>query len=275
MQAAFKLEGVVVSVGYADYLAETLPLNLRHFDRLMIVTAPEDVETQRVGAYYGVPHTQTDKFRARWGEFHKAKGINHALEFLARDGWVCHLDADIVLPPTTRRLLERAQLDQGLLYGCDRFNVTGFDQWRLHQAMPQLQQDDYHVQLDAFPLAPRFSGERMGGYAPPGFFQLWHAGTRDVRYPSDHTTAAKTDVLFSSQWYRRARALLPEFVAYHLMAEPAAQGANWDGRVTARWGPEPDRRHHHHPCHHRHRHHWHHHHPHPYGPGPTQDQERV
>jgi hypothetical protein len=158
--------------------------------------------------------------------------------------------------------------------------------------MPAMQQDNYHVNLDIFPLAPRFSGQRMGGYAPPGYFQLWNATARDLQYPDEHTDASRTDVLFTANWLRAGREMLPEFVAYHLMAAPAAQGTNWGGRVTPRWGHEPFHNRHH-PRNHReppshgdHHHpdgHWHHHghdhdhdhhdhHPHPYGPGPCQDQ---
>ncbi len=60
------LEGVTVSVNFADYLAETLPLNLRQFDDMVVVTAPEDVETQRIARYYGARLVLTDKFRTRW-----------------------------------------------------------------------------------------------------------------------------------------------------------------------------------------------------------------
>lgn len=283
-----RLEGVVCCVNMADYLADTLPLNLRHFDRLVVVTAPEDVETQRLCRYYDVPHLQTDVFRSRWAEFHKACGINKGLQALRQDDWVLHMDADIVLPPRTRELIERANLDKGKLYGCDRFNVPGYDAWRQHQAMPALQQDNYHVNLDVFPLAPRFSGERMGGYAPPGFLQLWSGTTgRNLRYPEEHSDASRTDVLFTANWFRSGREMLPEFVAYHLAAAQETQGIDWGGRVSRRWGPQPNYDHHH-PFHHRdpphhHEHHhpdgrWHHHYHHPcpppwpYGEGPEQEQ---
>ena len=278
MSAPFKLECVTVSVDMADFLVESLPLNRHMFDRMMIVTTPEDVETQRVCRYYGVPHAQTDVIRSRWGEFHKAKGINVGLRHLiAADGrdpssvtaapsdWVLHLDVDMVLPPRTRELIERADLDKEVLYGIDRFLVPSSDAWRAHQAMPQMQHNDYHVEMDAFALAPRFAGQRMGGYAPPGFFQLWHPRWSGVlTYPEEHSTAARTDVLFASKWWRKQRALLPEIVGYHLQSEDAAQGTNWGGRVTKRFGVEPDESHRHHPRHHRrppeHHHHEHHHH---------------
>jgi hypothetical protein len=267
-----KLEAVIVCVEYGDFLATTLPANKHQFDRLIVVTSPEDKETQRVCRYYGVPHLQTDVLRTRWGEMHKAKGINKGLEQLDLDDWVLHLDADIVLPPTCRQLIERADLDKTCLYGCDRYQVPSWEAWQLHQAMPPLQQDNYHVHLDTFPIAPRFSGSRMGGYAPPGYFQLWNAKASGVtRYPEDHDDASRTDVLFTAQWWRNKRHLLPEFVVYHLESEQCPPGTNWEGRVSRRWGPIPDERDHRHPRHHRQPPHlWHHHHrrPHPYGPGP-------
>lgn len=263
-----KLEAVTVCVDYADMLAETLPLNRGQFDKMIVVTAPEDLNTQRICRYWNVPMVLTDQFRSRWGEFHKAKGINLGLKQLSMDDWVVHLDADIALPPNARDLIERADLQKWCLYGVDRFQVRGFEEWRQHQAMPALQQDSYHVHLDAFPIIQRFSGARMGGYAPPGYFQLWNPNGSNVReYPAEHDGAQKTDVLFTANWWRRDRHLLPEFVAYHLESEPSEQGANWDGRVTARFGPEPDWRHR--PRHHHHRHrpppdpyeHHHHHRP--------------
>ena len=280
-----KLEAITVSVGYADFLAETIPLNQQHFDRWVIVTAPEDLDTQRVCRYYGVPHVQTDVFRSRWGEFHKAKGINKGLAALALDGWVLHLDADIVLPPRTRELLERKTLIKEHLYGADRFLVRSAHDWRRHQALPAMQHDDYHVNLNMFELAPRFSGERMGGWAPPGFFQLWHPQASGVSdYPAEHSDASRTDVLHTARWGSQSRVLLGELAVYHLESEPAAQGANWGGRVTARWGAQPVLDEHHpsrhrrppaHRDHHHHDGHWHHRHhdpdPDPYGPGPDCD----
>ena len=40
-----------------------------------------------------------------------------------------HLDADIWLPPLTRKLLMHANLAKRMLYGIDRFIVKGYKQW--------------------------------------------------------------------------------------------------------------------------------------------------
>ena len=246
-----KLEAVICCVNYADFLAETLPYNLPHFDNMIVVTAPEDIETQRICRHYQVKHAQTDVFGSRWGGFDKARGINVGLEQLDGDGWILHLDADVVLPPNCRNAIAQKSLNEKYLYGADRYSVNSYEAWRKHQAMPFLQQDGYHVQLNAFDLAPRFAGQRMGGYSPPGFFQLWSPHASGVEfYPEEHTTAARTDVLFASNWYPNQRFLLPEIVVYHLDSGVHAQGSNWNGRRTPRFGPQPDESHPLHPRNH-------------------------
>lgn len=51
-----RIEAITVSVNYDDFLAETLPLNRPLFDDMIVVTTPEDVETQRICRYWDVRH---------------------------------------------------------------------------------------------------------------------------------------------------------------------------------------------------------------------------
>ena len=262
------IDGVTVCLDYSDFLAETLPLNIRQCDRFVVVTAPEDLATQRVCDFYNVDVVLTDVFQSRWGECHKAKGINAGLDWLAADagfaGWVLHLDADIVLAPRTKTLLDHANLPKDVLHGADRVSVPNAQAWAAFKALPVSQHDGYHVSLEPFKVMPRFNAWHLGGYAPPGYFQLWHPHTTGVtRYPDEHSNGDKTDVLHCAQWERARRALLPEVYVYHLESEPAEQGTNWGGRVTKRFGAEPS-----HPESRRHRHQPHHHHHHrPYERG--------
>lgn len=270
-----RLECVVVCADYADYLGHTLPLNKRLFDRMVVVTPPEDLSTQRVCEFHHVETVLTDSLGTRWGDFCKGCGINDGLGRLGLDGWVLHLDADMVLPPLTREILEKADLDPSMIYGADRHMIPDYATWQEHVALPRLQQeDDVYVHTDAFPLGTRIATSDFGGYIPIGYFQLWNPSASGIRsYPEKHTDAGRSDMVFACQWPRRKRMLLPEIIALHLQSEPLPQGANWGGRTSAPFGGQgvlppanqlprhrkhrcdPDHHHHDHD-HHHHRHHY-------------------
>lgn len=231
----FKLEGVVVCDKYADFLRHTLPHNKFLFDKLVVVTSYEDRETQRLCEFHHVKCIPTDEFESRKKIFRKGAGVNVGLSDLSQDDWVVHLDADMYLPPQTRILIERANLDKRMIYGIDRFIVRGFRAWNEFQDNPRLQQElDAYVHLNAFPLGTRVMQTNADGYVPIGFFQMWNPSATGVtRYPQGHTDAGREDTLFPMQWKRSERALIPEIVGYHLESDDASNAANWSGRTTA------------------------------------------
>lgn len=238
-----RLEAVTVCVGYADILAETLPRNLHHFDRWIIVTSEDDPETFGVCHKFGVPCLTTSDFY-REGAFNKGRGIQRGLNALSCQDWILHLDADIVLPPAFRQSLDSAHLDPKVLYGCDRQMVVGWDSWQRIIASDYHQRGHhcYVLPHPRYPLGTRWSSP-TDGYVPIGFFQLWHGsdairrGIHHKPYPAWHGDAARSDVQFGLQWDRRNRQLLPEIIAWHLESAPAGIGANWKGRTTPRFGP--------------------------------------
>jgi len=233
-----KIECVITSVGYADFLCETLPHNRVLFDHMVVVTAPEDKETRRLCEFWNVTCVPTDAFETRWGKFCKGKAINEGLQALDRDAYLLHLDADILLPPLTRKHLEFIKPNPDFIYGIDRHICRDYDEWRSFMAMPQLQHENKaYVHMDKFPMGTRLCVEADGwGYIPIGFFQLWHASSGNLKYPEDHSDAGRTDTMFAMQWPRAKRALIPEIVGYHLESVDAHVAANWNGRVTARFG---------------------------------------
>lgn len=254
-----KLEAVVTSVNYDDFLAETLPLNKVHFDQIVVVTSPEDLATQRLCEYHHVKCVVTNAFGPK-GQFRKGEAINAGLRKLDLDGWVVQLDADIALPPQTRRVLERAPLLPQCIYGIDRFNVVGRKAWDKHKSSPALQHENgVYVHLNAFPLGTRFVSDE--GWIPIGFFQLWSGFMNANIYPANHTDAGRTDMIFAKRWHAARRILLPDLVAYHLESEEVDQGANWGGRTTARFDEPYSLRGRLSQWIRRHRHHRHHHHP--------------
>ena len=233
-----RIESVITCVDYADFLAETLPHNRHLFDRLVVVTSPEDKSTQRVCEYWNVKCIPTDTFRSRWGEFNKGAAINEGLAALTKSDWLVHMDADMLLPPLTRKLLEAADLDKSFIYGIDRHMVAGHALWRSFLAMPELQQENnIFVHPNRFPIGVRVIPQAYGGWLPIGFFQMWHASSGNLAYPATHTDAARTDMQFAAQWPRNKRAMIPEVIGYHLESDSTApMGANWNGRQTPQFG---------------------------------------
>ncbi len=234
-----KLECVITCVNFSDMLAESLPHNRNLFDKTVVVTAPEDKETRKICEYWNVQCIPSDVFETRWNKFNKGKGINVGLAALSKTDWMLHMDADIVLPPSTRSLLEAAKLDPLGIYGIDRQIIIGEADWRDFMCQPDLQQEGWSSYADCgkfihphhkFPIATRVA--HPTGYVPIGFFQLWNAASKRLHYPEQHTDAGRGDMLFALQWPRSQRHMIPEIIAYHLESEPATMGKNWGGRKT-------------------------------------------
>lgn len=236
------VEAVVVCVDYADFLAWTLPSNRSQFDRMVVVTSPTDEETKRLCEFYNVECVVTDEFYRDGSEFNKGRGINAGLERLSMRGWVVHMDADMYMPPQTRPILDRLQLDPSRIYGVDRLMCPSFEAWQDFLCSPRpIQEGWIFIHSSAFPVGVRIA-EYMtpgGGYEPIGFFQLWHPQISGIdRYPTEHGFADRTDVQFCKQWPRAKRELLPEVVLIHLESTDV-MGANWRGRRSPRFGPAP------------------------------------
>lgn len=228
-----KVEAVVTCVGYADFLNWTLPFNKQHFDRLVVVTSPEDLETQRICSYWHVECVLTDAFYESGG-FNKGAGINVGLDKLEKDGWVIHFDADIYLPPRTREILTLLPLDETSLYGIDRMNCQGFENFIKYLENPDdIHGNDGFLRLAQFSLGSRLLNLARDGYVPIGYFQMWCPLKSGVNtYPDFHTGADRTDTLFVYNWTREKRALIPELICIHLESEEAPMGINWKGRKS-------------------------------------------
>jgi hypothetical protein len=229
------LEAVVVCVNYSDFLAHTLPANRNQFNRMVVVTTPLDTATQRLCEHYDVECVQTDVFTENGEAFAKGRGINAGLQRLSRKGWVVHMDADILLPPKTRGILDRLPLDPQKVYGADRLMCPSAQSFAAYlDAPPPVQEAWVFVHLNVFPMGVRLAQymEPGGGYVPIGYWQLWHPGTSGVHtYPETHGTAARTDFQHALKWPRERRELLPELVLIHLESQPG-MALNWNGRTT-------------------------------------------
>lgn len=233
-----KIEACIVCINYGDFLQETLPHNLPHFENVVVVSSKEDKLTQNVCRKWNVKCLLTEVHK-KDSSFNKSRAINHGLNHLTRDDWLLHLDADIVLPLTFRRLLDNAELQTDCLYGIDRVNCPSWEAWKKYE---QELGRRTNVSWFCYPPAAWNVGSRLihgdyGGYLPIGYFQLWHSQER-TRYPIIvQGSAEHTDVLHAAEWSRTKRILLPEMYAIHLTQPNAPMGSNWSGRKTPLFGP--------------------------------------
>jgi hypothetical protein len=237
---SLRLEAVTVSMGFDDFLDATLAANHPHLDTMIVVTSHDDKKTQAVARKHSATLVLTELHKKNGRTFNKGAAINIGLDHFQWLGWRLHLDADIILPDNFRRLLfNHTALDPECLYGADRVDIIGrkgLAAWRKASfEMPQ------HMHMSGispvhggavYPEQPSSSSARyvdkLYGYCPIGFFQLWHASQHRA-YPYTLGTAAHDDVLFAAQWPEAKRRLLPTAFVYHLCANPPYYGQNWDG----------------------------------------------
>jgi hypothetical protein len=224
-------------VNHSDFLAHALPINIPQFDRIVVVTAPEDEKTRRVCQMWSVECILTDAFRTRWDEFCKGVGINEGLAKLDKDSWIVHMDADIVLPSHFRTQLSIADLATDMIYGCDRVDFKSYAAWQKYLGDPKPQRQAFFVHTTAtFEHAPRMATRvvlnHQGGYLPIGYFQMWHADSKQLQYEQGHADAGREDSQFAARWPRSRRALFPEVIVFHLESEAAPMAVNWRKRGT-------------------------------------------
>lgn len=245
------LECVIICVNYDDFLSVTLPRNMQHFDRIVVVTSHADLKTKALCSKWGVDCIPTNCFYDDGDKFNKSRGINLGIGHLKSSDWILHLDADIVLPHNFRHLLKRAHLNAENIYGADRQNVFGYDHWETHKhKLEPHYKDKYFVDaVKEFPMGARIVHSQHG-YSVIGYFQLWHK-SKGHQYPHHQGSCEHDDLLFSCLWPRKNRILLPEIFVYHLESGdgPVPMGLNWNGRKSPPFGPEhKHHKHHRHPC---------------------------
>jgi hypothetical protein len=244
-----KIEAVVVCKDYSDFLEQTLPDNLQQVDRLVVVTHPNDRRTIDLCSRFSVECVQTTCMHTQGDEFNKGRAINLGLGHLRGLEWMLHMDADILLPHGFRNMLARTHLDPKNIYGADRVNVVGYDNWMAHKhkTVPHYSHRYFVEPPKEFNLGARIIHSEHG-YTPIGYFQFWHRSA-NRKYPIHQGNAEHTDLLFACQWARENRVLLPEIFVYHLESESSQMGANWKGRKTKWFGPHENHSIHHHHCH--------------------------
>lgn len=198
------LRGITTSVGYGPILQITLIRNMRHLAECVVVTSPDDRETQEVArAVPGVRVLETTAFTDHGARFNKGLGVERGFDFMGRHGWICIWDADVLFPEE----MPLGDLPADTLHGATRRTLADPLKWR-----PDLD----------WSKCPR---ERDGG--PIGFLQIFNASAIiDKRpwYDVSFTHAGGCDAAFMDLFHPAKRRVLP-FDVLHL----GPRDTNWFG----------------------------------------------
>ena len=210
------LSSIIVCVEFDDFLAITLPRNVRHFERTLVITSPSDERTKTlVLATPKCELLETDAFYRNGSSFNKGLAMEEGFDVLGRDGWICIWDADIVMPES----VEFAKSCRCLYVPIRRIlpNPKDFSDC--------LEWSNLSSPTQAKEFAGYFQLFHASAVIPPWYTSNWiHAGGCDsdfqLRFPPDQL--------------RR-----PPFEVLHLGLEGVANseqriGINWCGRVSPR-----------------------------------------
>lgn len=224
------LVGVVVCVGRSAQLYHTMPHNAAIVDTLVVVTTPDDIDTNLVFeqvAPSNVILVETDAVHRFDAAFNKGAMLNAALDEIAVDPareiavdparWIIFTDADVFLHPSTHDFAMTRALNPGVLYGTTRYDIAAED-------------------------APAFASHRqvtdrwpsvVGPNAEPnGYFQLFNpfASSFPERISESFCSAGGVDSWFLQQWPASKRVQIPELSVTHI-AHASHAGSDWNGKA--------------------------------------------
>lgn len=201
---------IVTSVGFADFLALTLPWNKHHWRHLCVLTSPDDTATQEVASQNGALIYATNSFYKDGARFNKFLALEECLDFFGRYGLLCLVDADVFWP----RSVPFSNYRRGHIYSFKRRRLL------LDVTRPIPPEREWPT----LPLDPQV-GECLG------FTQIFHANDPHLGKAPWHRIdihhAALGDSYFQAKWSLRDRIWIDQDVL-HL----GNYANNWLGRVV-------------------------------------------
>jgi glycosyltransferase involved in cell wall biosynthesis len=210
-----KLDVVIVSVDYNDFLEITLERNSKLFDSITVVTSSSDKKCVEICERFGVRSLVTDCMYSDGAPFNKAKAINEGMASISDPDFILILDADVIVQdPIDLESLE----DESAIYYKDRMMVED------HDSYERFCMGSRDFRVDAGILKVR--SETFG---PVGYFQLFKYQEK-IKYIESYTDAAWSDVKFARRFRNKIKIGDP---AVHLGEEKK----NWYGRVTESFVP--------------------------------------
>ena len=227
------LECLVVCINFGDFLATTLPINRSHFNDFTIVTSPEDKRTQLLAKDHDCKIVTTIRHRET-KLFNKSKAINDGLDNCSQRGWLCLLDADIVLPSEFYKDItcglerEEQYARERTVYGLHRHMCISNAEWKMFQLTGQ----------NNWPIEKM----RRFSQSPAGYLQLWYAKLIKNRYPEEYPDLPSDgcrggyhgDIAFTKQFLHCRHLPYPQVI--HISTQPIEKKpTDHNGRLSPQW----------------------------------------
>ncbi len=201
--------GITICVDYHDILSLTYEYNREFFAEFMVVTSEQDTRTQEFCIANEIRCHVTDAFYRRGAIFNKWAALEEGLDVFGRHGWMCLLDADVVLPkarPAFQPKIGNIYTPRRRIWDPIPNKIPNEKQWRT--------------------MKRTLLREEFAGYC-----QMFHASdpllAKTPWHETDWTWAGGADSFFHMKWSDRQH-VRPPFECLHL-GKPFE---NWAGRVS-------------------------------------------
>lgn len=200
-----KLDLVIVSVNYNDFLIITLAKNRLLFDNITVVTSSDDLMCRKICEMYSIKCVVTEKMYEDGAVFNKGKAINEGIKSISDPDFILLIDADIII----NNKIDLNLLEEDTFYSMDRIILPDYNSYLKYSE---------DLSLD------NVRRDEENGF---GYFQLFNYKHKQS-YPEISTDAAWSDLIFRDKFIKRRK--IEGFVT-HL----GLDGRNWKGRITDRF----------------------------------------
>lgn len=199
-----KLDVIIVSINYNDYLLISLVNNIKVFDNITVVTTKDDIKCQEICKNLGVNCVISERVYDDGAKFNKGKAINDGIKSLDNPDLILLLDSDIVV----KEKIELDRLSDDVLYTSNRIIYKDYNSF--------ISECNEIEEIDK-------------GW---GFFQLFCFNNpvidKNCPFPELSETADGSDLVFRD-YFERRRSINKKVI--HL----GDTKQNWKGRVTEKF----------------------------------------
>ncbi len=207
-----KIDVVIVSVNYNDYLAISLRENVKIFNNITIVTSTQDILCQKICEKFSVNCVVTDVMYEDEATFNKGKAINEGIRSIKNPDFILLIDADIIV----KNPINLDSLKDDTLYTSSRYIVKSYS----------LLEDYLNSKSSVEDVATHESDKGIG------FFQMFNINHNSIDknqvYPEFSNDASWDDLLFRDKFPKRETV---QNTILHL----GDSSINWKGRKTSRF----------------------------------------